>query len=109
MNFFKRFKRKPKEEVKENLNENVDDKQNDKDDKDAAKDVEEEVKRTPKDKAFAVLRTIRNGVLGLILLTALVIGGFAAAVKYDVLGAEDVAMLNEELGLYRLQFVGNGR
>lgn len=111
VNFFKRFKRKPKEEVKENLNENVEDKdkKDDKDDKDAAKDVEEEVKRTPKDKAFAVLRTIRNGVLGLILLTALVIGGFAAAVKYDVLGAEDVAMLNEELGLYRLPFVGNGR
>ena len=32
-----------------------------------------------------------------------------AAIKFEVLGTEDVAMLNEELGLYRLPFVGNGR
>ena len=63
----------------------------------------------PKDTSSSVFRKIRNVLLGLILLTALVIGGFAAAVKFDVLGSEDVAMLNEELGLYRLPFVGNGR
>ena len=56
-----------------------------------------------------ILRKIRNILIGLILLTALVIGGFVAAVKFDVLGTEDIAMLNEELGLYRLPFVGNGR
>ena len=71
--------------------------------------VESDAPKTPKDKVFAVLRKIRNILLGLILLTALIIGGFAAAVKFDVLGTEDVAMLNEELGLYRLPFVGNGR
>ena len=62
-----------------------------------------------KDKIATVLRKIRNILIGLILLTALIIGGFAAAVKFDLLGTEDVAMLNEELGLYRLPFVGNGR
>ena len=56
-----------------------------------------------------ILRKVRNILIGLILLTALVIGGFVAAVKFDVLGTEDIAMLNEELGLYRLPFVGNGR
>ena len=56
-----------------------------------------------------ILRKIRNILIGLILLTALVIGGFIAAVKFDVLGTEDIAMLNEELGLSRLPFVGNGR
>lgn len=56
-----------------------------------------------------ILRKVRNILIGLVLLTALVIGGFVAAVKFDVLGTEDVAMLNEELGLYRLPFVGNGR
>lgn len=75
----------------------------------SAATVEADAPKTPKDKAFSVLRKIRNVLLGLILLTALIIGGFAAAVKFDVLGAEDVAMLNEELGLYRLPFVGNGR
>ena len=62
-----------------------------------------------KDKLLKVLRTIRNIILGLILLTVLIVGGFIAAVKFDVLSTEDVAMLNEELGLYRLPFVGNGR
>ena len=62
-----------------------------------------------KDKLANVLRTIRNILIGVILLTLLVVGGFAAAVKFDLLGTEDVAMLNEELGLYRLPFVGNGR
>lgn len=102
MNFFKRKnKDAPKETVDETAAENAN----------ADTEVAEEVDapKTPKDKAFVVLRTIRNVILGLILLTALIVGGFAAAVKYDVLGAEDVAMLNEELGLYRLPFVGNGR
>ena len=62
-----------------------------------------------KDKLANVLRTIRNILIGVILLTLLVVGGFAAAVKFDLLSTEDVAMLNEELGLYRLPFVGNGR
>ena len=62
-----------------------------------------------KDKILKVLRTIRNILLGLILLTVLFVGGFVAAIKFDLLGTEDVAMLNEELGLYRLPFVGNGR
>lgn len=56
-----------------------------------------------------VLRKIRNILIGLIVLTALVIGGFVAAIKFDFISTEDVAMLNEELGLYRLPFVGNGR
>ena len=62
-----------------------------------------------KDKLAKVLRTIRNILIGLIVLTALVVGAFVAAIKFDVLDTEDVAMLNEELGLYRLPFVGNGR
>lgn len=62
-----------------------------------------------KDKIAKFLRKIRNIFLGLILLTILVIGAFVAAIKFDVLTTEDVAMLNEELGLYRLPFVGNGR
>jgi len=56
-----------------------------------------------------VLRKIRNILIGLIVLTALVIGAFVAAIKFDFIDTEDVAMLNEELGLYRLPFVGNGR
>lgn len=104
MNFFKRKnKDTPKETVDEAVAETAEAVA------EGAESVEEPVKQTPKDKAFAVLRTIRNVILGAILLTALVVGGFAAAVKYGVLGAEDVAMLNEELGLYRLPFVGNGR
>lgn len=62
-----------------------------------------------KDKILPVLRKVRNVLLGLLLLTVLIVGGFAAAVKFDLIGTEDVAMLNEELGLYRLPFVGNGR
>ena len=62
-----------------------------------------------KDKIAKVLRKIRNIFIGLVVLIALIIGGFVAAIKFDVLSTEDVAMLNEELGLYRLPFVGNGR
>ena len=61
------------------------------------------------DKVKKVLKTIRNVLIGLVVLTALVVGAFAAAVKFEVLDTEDIAMLNEELGLYRLPFVGNGR
>ena len=60
-------------------------------------------------KVKAVLRKIRNILIGLIVLMILIVGGFVAAVKFDLLSTEDVAMLNEELGLYRLPFVGNGR
>lgn len=62
-----------------------------------------------KDKILTVLRSIRNVLIGLILLTVLTVAGFVAAVKFDLLDTEDIAMLNEELGLYRLPFVGNGR
>mgnify|MGYP002624525934 CR=1 FL=1 len=62
-----------------------------------------------KDKVINVLRKIRNIFIGLVVLTLLTVGAFVAAIKFDVLGTEDVAMLNEELGLYRLPFVGNGR
>lgn len=62
-----------------------------------------------KDKIAKVLRKIRNILIGLIVLMILIVGGFIAAVKFDVLDTEDIAMLNEELGLYRLPFVGNGR
>ena len=61
------------------------------------------------DKVKKFLKTIRNILIGLVLLTVLVVGAFAAAIKFEVLDTEDVAMLNEELGLYRLPFVGNGR
>ena len=56
-----------------------------------------------------ILRKARNIFIGLVVLTLLIVGAFAAAIKFDVLSTEDVAMLNEELGLYRLPFVGNGR
>ena len=62
-----------------------------------------------KDKILGFFRTIRNLIITAIVLTILVIAGFVAAVKFEVLDTEDVAMLNEELGLYRLPFVGNGR
>ena len=98
MNFLKRKNKKAvKETSAESVNEN------------ATVEAEEDVPKTPKDKAFSALRKIRNVVLGIIALTVLVVAGFAAAVKFDVLKTEDVAMLNEELGLYRLPFVGNGR
>ena len=61
------------------------------------------------DKVKKFLNTIRNILIGLVLLTVLVVGAFAAAIKFEVLDTEDIAMLNEELGLYRLPFVGNGR
>ncbi len=60
-------------------------------------------------KLKSILRKVRNILIGLIVLTLLIVAGFAAAVKFDVLNTEDVAMLNENLGLYRLPFVGNGR
>ena len=72
-------------------------------------DVKKSAKETAKDTFFKVLRTIRNIFIGLILLIVLVVAGFTAAVKFELLDTEDVAMLNEELGLYRLPFVGNGR
>lgn len=56
-----------------------------------------------------ILRKVRNVLIGLIVLLILIVAGFAAAIKFNVIGTEDVAMLNEELGLYRLPFVGNGR
>ena len=56
-----------------------------------------------------ILKAARNILIALIVLVILIVGGFVAAVKFDVLGTEDIAMLNEELGLYRLPFVGNGR
>ena len=62
-----------------------------------------------KDKIAKTLRKIRNVIIGLVVLTLLVVAGFTAAIKFDLLSTEDVAMLNEELGLYRLPFVGNGR
>ena len=60
-------------------------------------------------KEASILSKIRNLLIGLILLVILIVGGFVAAVKYDVLSTEDVAMLNENLGLYRLPIVGNGK
>ena len=60
-------------------------------------------------KESSILSKIRNLLIGLILLAILIVGGFVAAVKYEVLDTEDVAMLNENLGLYRLPLVGNGK
>ena len=63
---------------------------------------------TPK-KESSIFSKIRNFFIFLIVMAVLIVGGFAAAVKYGVLSAENVAMLNEELGLYRLPIVGNGK
>ena len=60
-------------------------------------------------KVKQILRKVRNIIIGLVVLMLLVVGAFVAAVKFDVLDTEDIASLNEELGLYRLPFVGNGR
>ena len=60
-------------------------------------------------KESSIFSKIRNFFIFMIVLVILVVGGFAAAVKYDVLTTEQVAMLNEELGLYRLPIVGNGK
>jgi len=60
-------------------------------------------------KETSFLGKIRNILIGLIMLVILIVGGFVAAVKYGVLSTENVAMLNEELGLYRLPLVGNGK
>ena len=68
-----------------------------------------ETELAEKKEESSIFRTIRNFIIGLVVLTLLVIGGFAAAVKYDVISTENVAMLNRELGLYRLPIVGNGR
>jgi len=48
-------------------------------------------------------------IIGVLVLMILIVAAFVAAVKFDVLSEDDVAMLNEELGLYRLPFVGNNR
>ena len=63
----------------------------------------------PLNKLKQILRKVRNVLIGVLVLLILIVAGFAAAIKFNVLGTEDVAMLNEELGLYRLPFVGNGR
>ncbi len=60
-------------------------------------------------KETSFLGKVRNFFILLIVLVVLIVGGFVAAVKYGVLSTEQVAMLNEELGLYRLPLVGNGR
>ena len=60
-------------------------------------------------KETSFLGKVRNFFIFLIVLVVLIVGGFVAAVKYDVITTEQVAMLNEELGLYRLPLVGNGR
>ncbi len=60
-------------------------------------------------KESSIFSKIRNFFIFLIVLVILVVGGFAAAIKYGVLTTEQVAMLNEELGLYRLPIVGNGK
>lgn len=106
MNFSKQDKKdESKAEIKENVNEETKD-----ENKDAVtEEVKEEVEPPSQEEPPSILRTIRNVIIGLVVLTILVIGGFAAAVKFNVLKAEDVAMLNEELGLYRLPLVGNGR
>ena len=62
-----------------------------------------------KKKESSIFSKIRNFFILLIVLAVLIIGGFAAAVKYDVISTENVAMLNKELGLYRLPIVGNGK
>lgn len=56
----------------------------------------------------SILTKIGSVILGLVLLVLIVVGGFAWAVKNDKLSEEQIAMFNEELGLYRLPFVGNG-
>ena len=68
----------------------------------------EEPKPQPEEKPSA-LRTIRNVLIGVLVLVTAVVGGFAWAVKTGKLSEEQVAMLNEELGLYRLPYVGNGK
>ena len=60
-------------------------------------------------KETSFLGKIRNFFIFLIVLVVLIVGGFVAAVKYGIITTEQVAMLNEELGLYRLPLVGNGR
>lgn len=60
-------------------------------------------------KETSFLGKVRNFFIFLIVLVVLIVGGFVAAVKYGVITTEQVAMLNEELGLYRLPVVGNGR
>ena len=57
----------------------------------------------------SIFSKMRNFFILMIVLAVLVVGGFIAAVKTEKLSTEDVAMLNETLGLYRLPLVGNGR
>lgn len=62
----------------------------------------------PKEES-SIFSKIRNFFILMIVLAVLVVGGFIAAVKTEKLSTEDVAMLNETFGLYRLPLVGNGR
>ena len=86
-----------KEDTKDNVKENSEETAN------------ENANKTPDDSDSSALSKVKNVVFGIIALAVLIVAGFAAAVKFDVLKTEDVAMLNEELGLYRLPFVGNGK
>ena len=90
MNFSKQDKKdESKAEIKENVNEETKD-----ENKDAVtEEVKEEVEPPSQEEPPSILRTIRNVIIGLVVLTILVIGGFAAAVKFNVLKAEDVAIL----------------
>ena len=83
------------------------DESTDNDESDNNDESTDDVEEQPK-KESSIFSTIRNIILGLIFLVVLIVGGFIAAVKYDVLTTENVAMLNETLGLYRLPLVGNG-
>lgn len=56
----------------------------------------------------SIVDTIRSVVLGIIVLVLIAGGIFAWAVNTGRISEEQVAMLNEELGLYKLPLVGNG-
>lgn len=57
----------------------------------------------------SIVDTIRSVVLGVIVLVLIAVGIFAWAVNTGRISTEQVAMLNEELGLYKLPLVGNGK
>lgn len=57
----------------------------------------------------SIVDTIRSVVLGIIVLVLMAVGIFAWAVNTGRISTEQVAMLNEELGLYKLPLVGNGK
>lgn len=57
----------------------------------------------------SIVNTIRSIVLGIIVLVLMTVGIFAWAVNTGRISDEQVAMLNEELGLYKLPLVGNGK